>query len=216
MSALDQSAAEHSLAVVHHERLARRDRRHRLVERELDLVVVEPNDFGARRRARDAEPEPRRARRPSARSTSQFTSRATTPRPSSSSRGPITTARSPGRIATTNIGSRNPPGSPRRWPIVKRANPSCSPTTVPSDEYEWPARQRRRVGAEPLANDLRVVAVGDEADVLALHLLGDRPRVRACARRRASRPWSARRRAAACATAPSGRFPRGNTTGPSP
>jgi tRNA-specific 2-thiouridylase len=32
---------------------------------------------------------------------------ATTPRPSSSSRGPITTARSPGRMSTTNIGTHD-------------------------------------------------------------------------------------------------------------
>jgi serine/threonine-protein kinase len=55
---------------------------------------------------------------------SQLTSRATKPRPNSSSLGPTTTARSSGRIATTNIGSGNPPGTPRRCPIVKRANPS--------------------------------------------------------------------------------------------
>ena len=77
-------------------------------------------------------------------------------------------------MSTTNIGSRNPPGSPRRWPIVKRAKPSCSPTTRAvarvrtdprdSDGASAPSRWR---------DDLRVVAVGDEADVLALRLLGD-------------------------------------------
>jgi glycerophosphoryl diester phosphodiesterase len=50
-STLDVAAAEHPGAVVEHERLPGRDRRHRLVERQLDLSVLEAHDFG-RRRAR--------------------------------------------------------------------------------------------------------------------------------------------------------------------
>ena len=40
-------------------------------------------------------------------------------------------------------------------------------------KHEWPAGERGRIGAQSRANDLRVIAVGDEADVLALDLFGD-------------------------------------------
>ena len=70
--------------------------------------------------------------------TAEIVERAITPRPSNSSRGPMTTARSRGRMSTTNIGSRNPPGNPRRWPIVKRANPSCVPTVFPFESTNGP------------------------------------------------------------------------------
>src|SRR2546426_253593 len=46
-------------------------------------------------------------------SASQFTSSSRTSWPNSSSPGPITTSRVSGRIATTYIGARKPPGRPR-------------------------------------------------------------------------------------------------------
>ena len=84
MTAFDEPAAEHPLAVVHHERLPGRDRGHRLVERELDLVAVDADDL--RRGGRGAVPHlhTRPARRRAADRRASSRSRATTPRPSNS------------------------------------------------------------------------------------------------------------------------------------
>src|SRR5215211_2372694 len=46
---LDEAAAEHAIAIVEHQRLPRRDRRNGLLERELDLTVIEPHDVRGRR-----------------------------------------------------------------------------------------------------------------------------------------------------------------------
>jgi hypothetical protein len=206
------AAAEHPVAVVEHERLPGRDRRHRLVERELDLVAVDAHER-RRHRARAVAHLHLHLAPNAGTSASQLTPRATTPRPSSASRGPITTARSAGRIATTNIGSAKPPGSPRRCPTVKRACPSCSPTTRRRASRTAPARAPARRRRAP-ADDLRVVAVGHEADVLALDLVGDHrePEPRATARVSAfvRSPTGRSMRAP-----PRGRRPTGSRSGPS-
>src|SRR5688572_6637394 len=48
-AALDEPSTQHAVAVVEHERLAGRNRGHRLLERKLDLAVIKPNDVGRRR-----------------------------------------------------------------------------------------------------------------------------------------------------------------------
>src|SRR5690349_12256650 len=48
---LDHPAAEHALAAVDHERLAGRDRAHRLIERELDLILLHAHDLRPRWRS---------------------------------------------------------------------------------------------------------------------------------------------------------------------
>ena len=57
---------------------------------------------------------------------------------------------------------------------------------APVDEHHGAAGERRRVAAEPPRDDLRVIAVGHEADVLALDLLGDDLEAERCARARVS------------------------------
>ena len=61
-----------------------------------------------------------------------------------------------------------PSASPLRWPTVKACAPSCEPTTAPSRSTMSPGSAPTRVG-EPAAG----VAVRDEADVVAVGLVGD-------------------------------------------
>ena len=42
---LDKSATEHAVTIVDHQRLSRRDRAHRRVQRELDFVTLDPHDL---------------------------------------------------------------------------------------------------------------------------------------------------------------------------
>ena len=106
--------------------------------------------------------------------------------------------------------SRRP--RPLRWPTVNRWMPAWRPTSRPRAIDDGPRERsaRRRV---PL-DEARVVVVGDEADLLALRLVGGRQvRARAAMRRtsalsRCPDREDARRRA----DPGSGR--RGSTTGP--
>ena len=150
--ALDQSAAEHAVAVVEHERLARRDRRHRLVERELDLVAVEANDLRRAPAARDGAPA-RDTRAPTAGRIDQPVHLA---RDDAAAEQLVARPDDDRAIARAESRRRtsaraNPPGSPRRWPIVKRAKPSCVPTdacrqTVRTARARATARRRRAAG----------------------------------------------------------------------
>ena len=105
--------------------------------------------------------------------------------------GPTTTVRRGGVDARRRRAApaRERP-RPLRWPTVKRWMPSCRPSTRPRRVDD-----RRRRGCAPGARALDergVVVVRDEADLLAVGLVGDRQAAAARAAR-APRSSSARR-----------------------
>ena len=58
--------------------------------------------------------------------------------------------------------------SPLRWPIVKFSIPSCRPTTAPAEVTISPAV---RVASRPAADEIGMIAAGDEANLLAILLV---------------------------------------------
>ena len=149
---------------------------HRLVERELDLRAVETNAISLRAagadRWRTCNASTRRAPTVGA-STSQFIERAITPRPSNSG-----AAQSPPRGRSDGLHDDEHRVAESARKAATLADREAREAVVRADgrsirEYEWPRRQRRRIGTKSLANDLGVVAVRDEANVLTLDLLGD-------------------------------------------
>ena len=92
-------------------------------------------------------------------------------------RRPTTTRRSAALISTTYSGSVDESRKPLRCPTVKRWTPSCRPSTWPSVLVMTPPEGA--IGQRAL-DEARVVAVGNEADLLAVRLVGDGQAAIAC------------------------------------
>ena len=97
-------------------------------------------------------------------------SRATRPAAASSSRGPTTTSPLSARISRTYSGAGALKPSPRRCPTVKRCTPSWAASACPVgiDDTARAKTVRRRRSLD----EAGVVAVGHEANLLALGLVG--------------------------------------------
>ena len=75
--------------------------------------------------------------------------------------------------------------SPLRWPTVKRCTPSWVPSDVTFRIGDHAGARVRRPARRPL-DEPGVVAVGHEADLVAVGLVGDAQAARACACSRTS------------------------------
>ena len=100
----------------------------------------------------------------------QFTPDAVSVVRSSDERGPTVTSPESASIFSTYSGDPVAMPSPLRWPIVKRCTPSCAPSGRATLVENRAAASPRR----SLCDERRVVAVGHEADLLAVGLVGDR------------------------------------------
>ena len=128
-----------------------------------------------------------RPRRPRAPRASARRRRAARRAPAPPARAHRARRRCPGSMRSTKRGPPPPPGTPRRWPTVKRA---ClvSPSTRRSSSTIAPGAP----AAAALGHERDVIAVGDEADLLRLGLVGV-GQAEAARRAPAPRPWSCRR-----------------------